>query len=284
MIRHTTPKKPARDRAPRADGSLADPEGATQRRRDRKHSTAPGAAPTQFCDDGGYYGQRQYRLAPASDKGEHHKQRHNGQGGDEADRPRELVVCLANSLAPEVPCFWWEAANVKVLDAQRRPARGLNGSNEFEVLEQYVAVVSASAHQRRSTNGQRPGPIAARHAIDEHAGRVESRMPGKWVEEVLWSNDVDKLQAASHSLECVTGIPDVVICDHQEFVRGQPEPCQDAADLSVGQSAQVRVGGDVPNAGDTTLVHRAVHNSGRGVDQEHFRPCGQLVDVLTEFR
>ena len=95
-------------------------------------------------------------------------------------RQREVVVGLADALAPEVARRGRTPGDVEVERRRRTPAVRRDGAHQLEVLEEDVAVVAA--HRRARASGAPPASRASRApkaAVEQGARGVPAGVPGQ---------------------------------------------------------------------------------------------------------
>ena len=87
--------------------------------------------------------------------------------------------CLANALRPEMSRGRRSPLDVDVGIKCLSPSGGDNSSNELEILEHRVPIISASRLENGTSYGQRTRPVTAGHPVEEHSARVPTCVPGK---------------------------------------------------------------------------------------------------------
>ena len=164
----------------------------------------------------------------------------NGEIRAETPRAGELVVGLAASLRPEVAGRRRQASDVEVGRAGHASAGGLDGSDELEVLEEDIAVVSVGPAQRAAPHRERAGEVdAAPDPIEERPRGVPARVPHERREVVLRPHQFDVAERSDRPFERERVVAHVVVRDHDPFVTRQRDAGEDAADLPVATGDRV---------------------------------------------
>lgn len=215
-IANAAKEQPRENREPAADRALGEPQRGKERGADRENPRAliaPSAELRNRRDSAADCKKRQ----PVTAQREDDRQRQSRKLDEQSPWPSHLVVCLANSLRPEMPDCGWSPENINAEERRGLSSRGNHRSNELEVLEHCVPIVPASRAQYGAPHRKRPGPIAARHSVEEHSASVPPRVPGKGIEIVLRTSDIDLLERRCQTRESVAVVADIVVGDNHSL-------------------------------------------------------------------
>ena len=216
---------------PATDRSLSQPRWCEERRGWRKVPCSASSAAPRFgeCYRSDTESREKKPLTTKSEGQRHGKKR---QLPGKAQRPREFVVGLSNALRPEVRGGSWASQNVRVEENGLSTAGRDDGSNELEILEHCIAIVSARRAQNGSPHAESAGPIATCRAVEEHPRCVPAGMPWRRIEIVLRPNDVRIIERYCDARKGDVIIPDIIVGDDQLLTRGELDSTEHVSDLA----------------------------------------------------
>jgi hypothetical protein len=142
VIRNATKGEATTQREPRADCALGDPQGGPQHGCGGKDSTSARPTTSELRDNGGQNTQANHGSHAETDRNQRHNGRKYRESRHHPPGARELVIRLADALAPEVMCSWRETTHEQIRRRYDAAAGGLDGSNELEILEQNISIVA----------------------------------------------------------------------------------------------------------------------------------------------
>ena len=266
----TAEYQPQHDRGPHADATFEQPEGRGQRCDDREYGRSTSSAAACFREDH----RTEHRHGDSRPAERHDGEAEAGEQRERDGQPQragELVIGLSNALRPEVPGLRWQPADEQIERTQLPSTRSRDGSHQFQILEEHIAVIPAGGLEHVSTNAERARPVAASRPIDQHPSGIEAGVPGHRPEEVLGPDDVRPPESAEDGSERRLVVAHVVVSDDEQGTRGPTHPCQDASDLPIGEGHQVWIDRDVVHGSRPTRREIREDPRERSIDDDDLR-------------
>ena len=120
-------------------------------------------------------------------------------------------------------CGGWRPPQDQQIECDDFPAaESSHRAHELEVFEKHVRVATGG-EQLRSTHRECSRPVATTHPREQRSGGIETRVPGEWREEVLWSYDFRVLEQRGDLSELGRLPADVIVSNHHLVVASMGE-------------------------------------------------------------
>ena len=281
MVPASAAEDPVGDRQPGAHAALEEPQWREGRGPGGEEDPAAGPAPPGLGHDD-RRSRRGGNGRPASTDCAGHGDRHHEEHAGQTRRLGQVVVGLAPALGPEAAGGRREPPDETVEGGRDPAAPGFDRADQFEVLEEQVAVISV--RDRAAADGQGAGVVPTGHPVEEGARGVPGGVPGARSEVVLWPDELGVVEESDHAFQVRGFVAHVVVGDDDPVVAGEPQPGQHPGDLAV-QDHRLGVGPDVAQREPGPMLRPAVGHGGVGavdddeVDEppEPVQVAGQLV-------
>jgi hypothetical protein len=172
--------------------------------------------------------------------------------------------------------------DVEIERCRCAPARGDHGSDQFEILEQDVAVVSVGPQQHAAPDAERSWPVASGHAIDERPSRIDDAVPVCRRKIVLGPHHIPRLEFASDSPQPALVVSHIVVRDDDMLIRRAAKSRQDARDFAICTLSEVAVDG---NVGERRMTSSGVYTKNigrRSVYEDNLSVLTDRLEVLEE--